>query len=209
MNANFLYEMLSEHQTDFDDFRFAEGSITRTMGVWCPRIEDENTSLPSTAQRELEELDFDGTVIIETEKPSSPIVLNGSVLYFFDTDFHLQPFLHELLHCEIELLEQLPRYYQDALIVALTAYLTPKVAALPSYLRDCLSLPEQEARRTCYGEGFDDPVERQLASRPQGLLFLLKSIELDLRNGWALGTVWSRGNSDFDHLFIPSEDEEI
>lgn len=75
-------------------------------------------------------------------------------------------------------------------------------------LRDCLCLPEQEARRTGDGMAFADSFEMQLARRPQGLLFLLKSIELDLRYGWEPGTVWSRGESDFDHMFEPDEEAE-
>ncbi len=160
------------------------------------------------AQKELDELDLDGSITIETKKPTDSLVLDGSTLYYFDEEFSLPAFLHELLHIEMARLNRLPRYYEDALIVSLHEYLTSEVEDLQCYLQDCLCLPEQEGRRTNDSLAYEDPVEWKLSCRPQGLLFLLKSIELDLRYGWEPGTVWSRGESDFDHMFEPDEEAE-
>lgn len=206
MKIDVLYKNLDGFIRDFDNFRFGEGTCAHHLGVWCPRIGDENSDLSGTALKDLEALDLEGVLTIETEPPQREPVLDGTVLYLLGEEIGEPVLFHELLHCYIARLVTLPARYRDALIVSLTVELSKQVPQLAKYCEDVLALFEQEPGSANYN-AFEPKVNRHLANRRHGLLFLLKALDLDIRHGWPLGTVLTRGQSDLEHMFEPDEEE--
>lgn len=89
---------------------------------------------------------------------------------------------HEMIHLHEELINTLPMYYHDMLLWSLYADLKNKIEDLDKVITDHAYLL---SGNTIYESG-----------GTHDILFLLKSLDLDIRKGYPLGTVFAYGRQD-------------
>ena len=90
--------------------------------------------------------------------------------------------LHEMIHAHEDLLCSVPMFYRDNLYWSLYIDLREKIPNLDNLITANAGLAEATNR---YDKGGD-----------HGILFLLKSLDLDLRMGYNLGTVYAYGKME-------------
>lgn len=90
--------------------------------------------------------------------------------------------LHELIHLHEFVIDELPLYYHELVLWCLYQNLRSKVSNLDIIIKKCVHIYDQDMLNSRAGA--------------HGILFLLKSIDIDLRKGYPLGTVFGYGRKD-------------
>lgn len=102
------------------------------------------------------------------------------------------PILHEMIHLHEEAVNKLPLYFHDMILWALYQDLRDKIEGLDDALNKHSRL--QTVQGLYDAGGLHDT------------LFILKSLDLDIRNGFPLGTVFAYGRTEtFKDLKLKSE----
>ncbi len=186
-----LCDHLYELNNYFDDMRFCPGTITgafcecKTMGTdGCSTI--DQIPLPPEfdvfsplwlnyhimTPEEDERLNCEGYYSWEENELGVPRRnLNNDVVL-----------LHELIHVHERLVNAFPIYYHDTLYWALYSDLKKKIPRIDEMITG--------HAHVLIGQS----IEREGGAH--GVLFLLKSLDLDIRMGWKLGTVFNFGYED-------------
>ena len=108
---------------------------------------------------------------------------NNQILYiapeYLDDDVVI---LHEMIHLHEFVVNSTPMYYHDALIWGLYANLKHKIKDIDKMINRHIHLLNEQSIH--HRGGVHD------------LLFLLKSIDLDIKRGYPFGTVFGYGTID-------------
>ena len=185
--CNRLYE-LDEY---FDDMRFCSDSIAgKLCECQTPGVDNKyvNDQLPMPAEFEVFSPLWLNFHIMTPEEDRE----DGCEGYYdwsknelgvpernLDKDSVL---LHELIHVHERIVNVFPIYYHDTLYWALYSDLKKKIPKLDELISGHAHM--------LVGQD----IEHQGGAH--GILFLLKSLDLDIRMGWKLGTVFNYGYAD-------------
>ena len=100
--------------------------------------------------------------------------------------------LHEMIHLHETVLETLPAYYKETLFIALYWHLRNLIPDLDEIMKKYGHIYEEDALTEQGGQ--------------HGLLFLLKSFDLDIKKGLPLGTVMGYGKrTEFEEYTYNTE----
>lgn len=189
-----LHDRYSEFcDTDFNDMVFGEGSITldlikcKSKSMDSDEWQDDYVSLPDELEyfnpnwfhTEIADLGEGACGQFDREKQTITIAPDC-----VDEDSHL---LHEIIHLYEYIVNELPLYYHDMLIMALYLDLRDKIVGLDDAITQHSHLLNGQSIER-YGGVHD-------------ILFLLKSFDLDIRHGYEFGTVFGYGRVD-DFSFL-------
>ena len=188
-----LCDLVSKYsQQYFSDFRFKhETIVAKYVSVnvsGCNTYDDANPLLQyfdevvlSSYQYKVKNFD-DKDIIGQVNYKEHSITLIPKAID--DEDFGKPHILHEIIHIYEEVIDCLPKYYHDILLISLYEDLKIKVADLQDRIVSHTHIIPGEQITSLGGE--------------HDLLFFLKSIDLDLRCGYLLGTVCGYGRDEYD-----------
>jgi len=189
-----LYDRFCDFcDNDFNDMVFGEDSETRSL-IKCQsksndsdEWQDDYISLPDELEyfsptwfhTEIKDLEDDAVGQYNYETQTISIAPN-----YVNDDSHL---LHEMIHLYEHVINELPMYFHDMLVMSLYMRLRDKIMGLDEAIMEHshLLVGWSIAR---YGGVHD-------------VLFLLKSFDLDIKHGYELGTVFGYGRTD-DFKFL-------
>ena len=186
-----VYDLSDEY---FLDFRFEEGTIVDIFTKAESSIDDGETWIEDRADVP-EALEYfselilksylykveplSGDILGEVNHKEHSITIAPSVMSADDCKPHV---LHEIIHIYEEVLDNLPKFYHDTLLLCLYNDLKNKITDLDDRIISHTHVLYGE-RITRVGGNHD-------------ILFFLKSLDLDIRCGYKLGTVCGYGRDE-------------
>lgn len=184
-----LFELVSEFSEEyFADFRFERGTVTEKYAlVTCDdtRVYEDAPCPLNCFDDVLERYqyhvaDLDGGVAGCVNFTDKSVTISPCI--FDDETERDAAILHEVIHIYERELLSIPCYARESILLALYNDLKEKIPKL-----DKMILAHSHLYRgmRIYNDGGE-----------HGVLFLLKSLDIDLRKGWALGTACGYGRAE-------------
>ena len=175
-----LWDKVSAFEPLFDDFLFKRDTETYSLTTVQTETGVIGDRLPDVLERfdicqyeiVLEDLD-------DANGQYSPKAKRISISPAADPDRTL---LHEMIHLFEDVLEGLPLYFHDAVMYALYQDLKKKISNLDDIIRNHAHILNETLLYEAGGN--------------HDILFLLKSLSLDISQGYPLGTVFGYGLSE-------------
>lgn len=170
----------------FDDMLFKAGSSTQDFVMCKMKMSNESDWVDSPVRLpdELEYFDYGnfGYSVTEYDNPDTVGRFDYEKQELSVSPSHLENdavILHEMIHMHECVINELPLFYHDAILICLYNDLLKKIPDLPPRIME-------------HGHILNEQDLYELGGL-HDILFLLKSFDLDLKMGYKLGTVFGYG----------------
>lgn len=188
----FLANKVLEFGSLFADMLFETGSCTRDLIMCKMKSKDDSewVDCPIRLPDELAGFDYNMFFwysVKEFDDPDTTGMFDCTEQELSVSPSHLENdavILHEMIHLHEYVINELPLFYHDAILVCLYNDLSNQIPVLHQRIME-------------HGHILNEQGLYELGGL-HDILFLLKSFDLDLKMGYKLGTVFGYGMADAD-----------
>lgn len=188
-----LHDRLGDFEDLFEDMLFEGGCVEEFINCEYNEKKDGSGSWIKQRIERPDELEYFTYNRYKTEVIKKANEKDETIAYYNHidkviciTEEHIDKdnvLLHEMIHLHEEVLDNLPTFYRDSLLWALYVSLRKKVKNLDALISSHAVLAGGQVIYSMGGT--------------HDILFLLKSIDLDIRMGYPLGTVFAYDSEEF------------
>lgn len=179
-----LIDKIYDFSEMFEDMLFANGTDSYFLMQYQAKINGEWRNVSDSLRDELEYFNYGwfNYKVEPLEEGVGGCFNLEEMLLCVPPNAEDHTILHEMIHLHEFVINDLPMYYHDMLYWALYQNLRKKIDGLDDVISDHAHIVTQSG---LYSQG-----------GLHDILFLLKSFDLDIRQGYPLGTVFGYGRID-------------